>query len=186
MRPFVLALAIGILAFGQAEADAGAPSRSLALHQAPQPIPDLTFVDDSGAPASLRDFEGKFVLLNVWATWCIPCRKEMPTLDRLQLALGGPDFQVVTLSIDRGGIEVVQEFFAEIGVQYLAPYLDTQFGASSALGVLGLPTTILINRQGQEVGRLVGPAEWDAPEMLAVLNSVVSPQEHGAPTQRKE
>src|SRR5919197_1038850 len=85
---------------------AAAPPQNLVMHEAPQPIPELQFTDADGQPHPIAEFRGKVVLLNIWATWCLPCRKEMPTLDRLQAELGGPDFEVVALSIDRGGLEI--------------------------------------------------------------------------------
>jgi len=100
------------------------------------------------------------VLLNIWATWCIPCRKEMPALDRLQEPWAAPISEVVPVSIDRGGIEKVRAFYGEIGVSHLAMYLDVSGQAVRALGAVGLPTTLVINRAGQEVGRVIGPAEW--------------------------
>lgn len=141
---------------------------------APVPVLELTFADADGTARSLADYRGKVVLLNVWATWCVPCRTEMPTLDRLQGALGGPDFEVVALAIDRGGPAVVREFYDEIGVQHLATNVDASGQAAFALGVLGLPATLLIDRNGMEIGRLIGPAEWDAPAMVAFLKSVIS------------
>src|SRR3546814_2217971 len=111
------------------------------------------------------------ILLNIWATWCGPCREEMPTLDRLQARLGGPDFEVVALSIDRAGIAVVSEFYDEIRVQHLAEYIDESAKAAGQLNAVGLPTTLLIDREGQEIGRQVGPAEWDAHEWWASWSS---------------
>jgi thiol-disulfide isomerase/thioredoxin len=153
---------------------AAEPARQISLHDTPVPVPDVAFSDETGAARSLTDFRGKFVLLNIWATWCVPCRTEMPTLDRLQGLLGGPDFEVVALSIDRSGPEVVRRFFDEIGVQCLAVNIDTSSRAAFSLGAVGLPATLLINRDGMEVGRLIGPAEWDAEEMVSVLKSVIS------------
>jgi thiol-disulfide isomerase/thioredoxin len=153
---------------------AAEPARQLPLHDTAVPVPDIAFVDETGAPRSLADFHGKVVLLNIWATWCVPCRTEMPTLDRLQGALGGPDFEVVALSIDRGGPQVVREFFDEIGIQHLAINIDASSRAAFVLGAVGLPATLLIDRDGTEGGRLIGPAEWDAPEMVALVKSVIS------------
>jgi thiol-disulfide isomerase/thioredoxin len=143
----------------------------MSLHDTPQVMPDLRFEDDSGRPLTLAGFAGKVVLLNIWATWCIPCREEMPTLDRLQAQLGSPAFHVVALSIDRAGVDSVRQFYGEIGIKNLAMYIDSSGQAASALGVVGLPTTLLIDRQGREIGRLVGPAEWDAPEMVAFFRN---------------
>lgn len=172
-----LAYAIFALIFAvAAPTGAAEAAQLLALHEAPVPVPTFTFVDADGATRSLADYRGKFVLLNIWATWCVPCRTEMPTLDRLQGLLGGADFQVLAVSIDRGGTEVVQKFFAETGVKNLTTNVDVSSQAAFALGVLGLPATLLLDRNGMEIGRLVGPAEWDAPEMLAQLKSVISGQ----------
>jgi thiol-disulfide isomerase/thioredoxin len=148
--------------------------QNLVMHDAPQPVPELQFTDGDGQPRTLAEFRGKVVLLNIWATWCLPCRKEMPTLDRLQAELGGPDFEVVALSTDRGGPEVVKKFYAENGIAHLAIHIDTSSQAGFTLATAGLPTTLLIDRQGQEIGRLVGPAEWDAPDMIAFLKSILA------------
>jgi thiol-disulfide isomerase/thioredoxin len=139
--------------------------------QGAEAVPALSFEDATGAAVSLADFRGRAVLLNIWATWCGPCRKEMPALDRLQTSLGGADFVVVALSIDRGGLGAVQPFFDEIGIAELAVYLDESAAAMSALGITGVPTTLLIGRDGGEIRRWAGPAEWDSPEMEALIRA---------------
>jgi thiol-disulfide isomerase/thioredoxin len=144
------------------------------IHPAAKAVPDIAFADERGNSISLKDFRGKLVLLNIWATWCGPCRKEMPALDRLQAQLGGDLFQVVALSIDRAGAAAVQKFYAEVGVRHLSFFIDVSGRAGSSLGLIGLPGTLLIDRQGREVGRLIGPAEWDSPEMLAFLQSQIA------------
>jgi thiol-disulfide isomerase/thioredoxin len=144
-------------------------------HSVPAAMPELQFTDGDGRAHSLADFRGKVVVLNVWATWCGPCRTEMPTLDRLQAQLGGPGFEVVALSVDRGGPERVKAFYASIGVQHLALHIDASSEATSALSIVGLPATILVDRDGKELGRLFGPAKWDAPEALAFLRSIIGP-----------
>lgn len=171
MRRLALAILVTIAFAAAASAE---PPPNFVLHDAPIPAPDVHFTDGDGSPRTLADFRGKLVLLNVWATWCVPCRKEMPTLDRLQAALGGPDFEVVALSIDRGGPEVVKKFYAEVGVRHLAVHVDTTGKAGFALATAGLPTTLLIDAHGQELGRLIGPAEWDAPEMVTFLKSIIA------------
>lgn len=155
-------------------AQAAETAQAFPLLDEPVPVPEIAFADGAGTPRSLADFRGKIVLLNIWATWCVPCRTEMPTLDRLQGQLGGPDFEVVALSIDRNGAEAVRKFFSEIGVQYLDVNIDVSSRAAFSLAVVGLPATLLIDRNGMEMGRLIGPAEWDAPEMVAFLESVIS------------
>ncbi len=139
------------------------------MHETPQAVPDLRFVDAEGRESSLQVFQGQMVLLNVWATWCVPCREEMPALDRLQAKLGSAEFKVVPLSIDRGGLEKVKGFYRELSLEALPIYVDETGKASQQLATIGIPTTLLIDQVGQELGRLVGPAEWDRPEMIALL-----------------
>ncbi len=134
-----------------------------------RPVADVLFQDGAGRQRSLSDFRGKVVLLNVWATWCAPCRKEMPTLDRLQSQFGGPDFEVVALSIDRDGAAAVRKFFNETSVHALSVYVDPTTEAMSKLEILGVPTTLLIDRQGREVARQTGIADWDRPEIVATI-----------------
>ena len=143
----------------------------LRMHASPRPLPELAFEDDKGKPVTLADFRGRTVLLNVWATWCPPCREEMPSLDRLQKALGGPAFEVVALSIDAGGAPVVKRFYDEIGIRSLAIYVDPGMRAAGQLAAPGVPTTLLIDREGRELGRHAGPAQWDSPEALRVISS---------------
>jgi thiol-disulfide isomerase/thioredoxin len=163
-----LALALGLLlTMALSDALAQAPPPAFSMRSTPQPLPEIQFENGEGEAMSLADFKGSVVLLNIWATWCAPCRREMPTLDRLQATLGGPDFQVVALSIDRQGLSAVQEFYAELGLQTLPIYVDQSGKAQHALSVLGIPTTLLLDREGNEIGRLLGPAEWDSPEMMA-------------------
>jgi thiol-disulfide isomerase/thioredoxin len=143
------------------------------LRDKPKPVQTIQFVDGDEQSRSLSDFHGQTILLNIWATWCVPCRKEMPALDRLEAALGGRDFQVVPLSIDRGGVDVVRKFFAEIGIKKLGMYLDVSGDATRKLSVVGLPTTLMIDREGREIGRLIGPAEWDEPENIDFMKCVI-------------
>jgi thiol-disulfide isomerase/thioredoxin len=173
MKALALFLFGGLLFLTQGAA-AAVTSQNFAIHETPRPLPEIRFEDSEGQPRTLADFSGKVVLLNIWATWCIPCRKEMPTLDRLQAELGGPDFEVVALSIDRAGPEVVRKFFGEIGIKHLALHIDASSKAMFTLGVVGLPTTLLIDRESREVGRLIGPAEWDSPEMVAFIRTHVT------------
>lgn len=145
----------------------------LAFAEQPHPLPELQFTDGAGAVMTLADFPGKVVLLNVWATWCVPCRKEIPTLDRLQAKLGGANFEVVTLSIDRDGATKVGEFYRQIGGEHLSVYLDSSGKVGRDLNVIGLPTTLLINREGRELGRVIGAAEWDSPEIVNAIKQAI-------------
>jgi thiol-disulfide isomerase/thioredoxin len=153
-------------------AAAQALPKNFALHDQPKAVAAITFNDAQGRPRSLADFKGKIFLLNIWATWCFPCRREMPALDRLQTALGGPDFEVVPLSVDHRGIETVRKFYAEIGIRNLAVYIDASGKAVREAGaVVGLPITLLVDRAGYEIGRIVGPAEWDTRELAEFLRA---------------
>jgi thiol-disulfide isomerase/thioredoxin len=153
-----------------------AAEQNFVLVDPPKALPDVRFTDGEGRDRALADFKGKVVLLNVWATWCVPCRKEMPTLDRLQSTLGGADFQAVALSVDRKGPDVVRKFYDEIGIKHLAVHLDISGKAARELGAVGLPTTLLIDRASREIGRLVGPAEWDSAEMIAFIRRRIDQQ----------
>ena len=125
------------------------------------PVPTIKVVDGAGAKTrGVEDLRGKFVLLNIWATWCVPCRKELPSLDRLREQLGGPDFEVVALSVDRDGAEAVKNFYREIGIRSLPVRVAADSSALAALGAYGLPTTLLIDPESKEIGRLVGSARW--------------------------
>ena len=122
-------------------------------------MPALSITDGTGRPFDLSSFRGRVVLLNLWATWCGPCVREMPALDRLQAELGGAGFAVVALSLDRKGREVVEPFFGRLGLDHLDMYFASA-RATVALGARGLPTTFLIDHRGRLVGSLMGPAEW--------------------------
>lgn len=135
----------------------------------PKPMPSLSFIDAEGRRVDLADFKDRVILLNLWATWCGPCVKEMPSLDRLQAQLGGDAFQVVALSLDRGGRAAVEPFYKKTGVQNLTVFLDPASDSMKALSLRGLPTTILVDPEGRELGRVEGAVEWDAPEVVAFL-----------------
>ena len=134
-----------------------------------RPVPQTPFVDEAGAAVSLSDFRGGTVLLNFWATWCAPCLREMPALDRLQAALGGARFTVLLVSIDRGGAKVAAPFLKRLGVTRLRTHLDPKRKLERAFATFGLPTSILIDAAGREVGRVQGAAEWDAPEARELI-----------------
>ncbi len=149
-------------------APAAAPLE-LSVFDRPRDVPEIRFKNAEERDLTLADFRGKAVLLNIWATWCVPCRKEMPALDRLQAQLGGDDFVVLPLSIDRTGLPAVRRFYEELGLQKLGIYIDASGAASRALAAPGVPTTLLIDRQGREIARKMGAAEWDGPEMVALI-----------------
>ena len=140
----------------------------------PEALPDTaSFFDAAGKERTLRDWRGKVVLLNLWATWCIPCRKEMPGIERLQTELGSDAFEVIAVSIDRTGIEGAKKFLDGIKVTKLGVYADPGVRMASTLKAIGLPATLLINREGREIGRITGPAEWDSPEAKALIQAAL-------------
>jgi thiol-disulfide isomerase/thioredoxin len=140
----------------------------------PTALPAIKFQDAEGKERTLADWRGKVVLLNLWATWCLPCRKEMPALDRLQKELGSDKFEVVALSVDRKGAQASRKFLEETKVERLALYVDPSSRANTELRALGLPVTLLIDRQGREIGRLLGPAEWDSEDAMRLIRAVVN------------
>jgi thiol-disulfide isomerase/thioredoxin len=146
----------------------------------PRLVPAFSFTDRDGASLTLTDFHGRMVLLNLWATWCVPCRKEMPALDRLQAKLGGSGFTVLPLSIDHRGRDVVARFYREFGLKSLDIYVDKSANVTYAVNAVGMPTTLLVDRQGGELFRVVGPAEWDSDAMLSRLTGYLKTYDHGA------
>src|SRR5579862_8223065 len=138
----------------------------------PQPAPETAFTDADGKPATFADFKGKPVIVNLWATWCQPCLKEMPSLDRLQSELDDR-LAVAAVSEDHAGAKRVGPFVAAMGLQTLKIYLDPKSDVGHALNVRGLPTSIVIDAKGRVVGRVEGAAEWDSPTMLAVLKPLL-------------
>jgi thiol-disulfide isomerase/thioredoxin len=161
----VAARAIAPLAHGEVAA--------MAIDRAPEPMPELTFNGPDGQPMSLAAFRGKTILLNFWATWCVPCRQEMPALDRLQQAAGSDKFQVVTVNIDTSRLDRPKALLNELGVKALTYYADPKAGVFFQLKetgkVTGLPTTFLVDPAGCALGLMSGPAAWDSAEGKALV-----------------
>lgn len=147
--------------------------KKLALASPATPLPIVTVENEDGRQVALGDLRGKVLLINFWATWCAPCRHEMPSLDALEAALGGPDFAVVPISIDRGGKDVAAKFLQETGVKSLPLYLDPGSRAARALKVYGLPVTLLVDANGYEIARFVGPADWSSPDAQKLIRALI-------------
>ena len=145
--------------------------------KSPLKVPNLAFEDAAGKKLTLADFKGKTVLLNLWATWCVPCRKEMPTLDALEQKLGSPDFQVVAVNIDTRDAGKPKAFLKEIGVKDLAYYADASaksFQDLKAVGrAFGMPTTLLVDPNGCEIGTIAGPAEWASDDAVKMIKAAL-------------
>jgi len=163
----------------QDQAGTRAPLGHFIRHAEPKAIPNISFKDAEGHAAQLSDWRGRMVLVNLWATWCAPCKTEMPSLDRLQAKLGGEDFAILALSTDRGGPKEPAEFFAREGIAHLKVYNDSSGDATRRLNVPGLPLTAVLNKEGLEIARLVGPADWDSPEIIAQLQALSGREANG-------
>jgi thiol-disulfide isomerase/thioredoxin len=174
------ALAILIVASAQnrAAGDDAQPPESIGLGEfvpssPPLPAPAVSLTDAAGSTVSLVDFRGKLVVMNLWATWCAPCLREMPSLERLQSHLGDRAV-VLAVSEDRGGTKAVEPFIAKLGLKAVKTYIDPNSEVGHAFDVQGLPTSFVIDPDGKVMGRVQGAAEWDSPKLLAVLEPLLS------------
>ena len=150
---------------------------ALTMATAPLRLPDLAFDDAGGQPKKLSDWRGRMVLVNLWATWCVPCRKEMPALDELQAKLGGANFEVVAINIDTRDPEKPKNFLKDGNLTRLGYFSDPKakvFQDLKAVGrALGMPTSVLVDRQGCEIATLAGPAEWASEDALKVISAAL-------------
>ncbi|MEH6476383.1 MAG: TlpA disulfide reductase family protein [Sneathiella sp.] len=147
--------------------------KNVVIHEIPKPLADFSFKDAEGKTHQISDFKGKVVLVNFWATWCGPCREEMPSINRLQGEMASDNFTVLAISQDLQGIERVQKFLKSLDIENLAALNDKTVKSGRAAGVFGLPATLLLNRNGLEIARLVGPAEWDTDEAKRLIQTVI-------------
>jgi len=156
---------------------------AMTLATTPLQLPDLAFEDADGKPKKLSDWRGKTVLVNLWATWCVPCRKEMPALDGLQAKLSGPDFEVVAINIDTRDPEKPKNFLKDAKLTRLGAFNDKSakvFQDLKAIGrALGMPTSVLVDGHGCEIATIAGPAEWDSDDAVKLIKAAVSPAAAG-------
>lgn len=183
MRKLVFGLVYTALFAGANAAMAAGPDitslregdmKKLVVHTVPQAVSNAAFdlADDEGS-ATLADYEGKYVLLNFWATWCAPCRKEMPQLNALQKEFGGDDFEVLTIATGRNSPAGITKFFEEAGIDSLPRHQDPKQALAGQMGIFGLPITVLIDPEGREIARLRGDAEWDSDSAKAIVKSLI-------------
>jgi thiol-disulfide isomerase/thioredoxin len=151
---------------------------ALTMATSPLRLPDLAFADADGQPRKLSDWRGKTVLLNLWATWCVPCRKEMPALEQLQTKLAGPNFEVVAINIDTRDPDKPRAFLKNVGAKHLAYYFDRSAHAFEDLRTagkaIGMPTTVLIDRVGCEIGNMAGPAAWASEDGVKLVSAAIA------------
>lgn len=157
---------------------------AVSVHASPRLAPEMTFTGPAGEPTSLADFEGRTVLVNLWATWCAPCREEMPALDELQATFGGEDFEVVAINVDTRNLERPRQWLAEHGIDNLAFYAEHEGRLMQALQrtghLVGLPTTILIGERNCELAILKGPAHWSSDDAFAMIAAALGREPSGA------
>lgn len=174
-----MALALGANAAfaaepAQLEALRDGSMKKLVVHAEPKPVSDTAFhLADEAGMTSLEDYRGKVVLVNFWATWCAPCRKEMPQLAELQAEFGGEDFEVLTIATGRNSAVGIQKFFDETGIDNLPRHQDPKQALAREMAVIGLPITVLLDRDGQEVARLLGDAEWNSESAKAIIRAMI-------------
>jgi thiol-disulfide isomerase/thioredoxin len=149
--------------------------RHLSVRHSGTPAPRAVFHGPSGKATTLADFRGQVVLVNLWATWCAPCRRELPSLDALQAALGSDKFQVVAIDMDTDGAASAVPYLKDQGLEHLALYTDKTITMSSALGAPGIPTSVLFDARGHEIARLVGGADWNSKDAKALIEAALAP-----------
>ena len=148
--------------------------RRMTFSENPVVLPEIGLVNENDGPEMLAAYQSQFVLLNFWATWCAPCREEMPTLQALDSAMGD-DFSVVTVATGRNSVEAIDKFFAEAGITTLPKLRDPKSELARNMGVLGLPLTVILDPSGEEIARLIGDADWNSPDARAALAALMAP-----------
>ena len=149
------------------------PVPQLIVYNPPRPLADFSFSDGSAQSLTLNRFRGHFLLVNVWATWCSPCKDEMASLNHLALLFTGTDLEVIPISIDVTGASQVRSFYERFALNRLPIYVDPSKNVMDALSIVGIPTTLLIDRSGREIGRVTGAAQWDAAESVKRISEII-------------
>ncbi len=189
MRNLVFGLIYTALVLGANPASAAGPDiaplregdmKKLVLHETPEASSDAAFdLADGSGQATLADWQGKYVLVNFWATWCAPCRKEMPQLNALQQEFGGEHFEVLTIATGRNSPQGIDRFFEEAGIDSLPKHRDPKQALASQMGVFGLPITVILDPEGREIARLRGDAKWDSESAKAIVRALIESRTAG-------
>lgn len=184
MKRYIAALVYTAIAFGatpsfsdtsEAAALRTGDMKKLVFHSTPEATSNAAFqLADNSGEKTLEAYKGKHVLLNFWATWCAPCRKEMPMLSALQSEFGGDDFEVVTIATGRNSPAGIAKFFADAGIDNLPSYQDPQQSLAAQMGVFGLPITVILNPEGKEIARLRGDADWASDSAKAIISELIN------------
>jgi len=145
----------------------------LDIYTEPYEMPTTGFLDVNGKPVSLDAYKGKIVLVNIWATWCPPCLAELPSIDALEAELGGADFAVVPVAMGRNPVVAIKKFYQKAGIKNLPILRDPRQKFARANGILGLPTTIILNTKGEEIARMIGDADWHSKEALTLIKALL-------------
>ncbi len=179
LRSAVLYIALGLVANGAVADTAGLEAmregtmKKLVFASEPAGVPETTFTDPDGGTFSLADYRGKYLLVNFWATWCAPCRAEMPALDALQAEFGGDDFEVLTIATGRNTLSGITRFFEDTNVVNLPILLDPKQTLARDMAVLGLPVSVLVDPEGREIARMRGDAEWYSDSARAIISTMI-------------
>lgn len=180
LKSALLYTALGLMANGAMAQDIAdlrtGDMRKLTIHAEALEGSDVPFVGADGSEMTLDAYAGKHIVLNFWATWCAPCRKEMPHLSALQEAYQGEDFEVVTIATGRNPRPAMEAFFAEIGVDNLPLHKDERQALARSLGVLGLPVTLILDPDGNEIARLQGDADWASDSAYMIIETLIDAQ----------
>lgn len=169
----IVCVATGVQAAALKELATG-HMQNVAVHRNPVVLPTLNFKNAAGKDLTLGDFRGKVLFLNLWATWCGPCRHEMPSIDKLQAKLGSNEFQVLAISVDRAGPKKAQAFLDDIKAENLELLIDKTAKISRKLRARGLPVSLIIDRQGREIARLTGPADWASDDAFRLIRGAIA------------
>lgn len=149
--------------------------KKLNIHESPVATTDAAFeLEDDGGKGTLADYKGKYVLLNFWATWCAPCRKEMPQINALQKEFGGDNFEVLTIASGRNSPTGIKRFFEEAGIDSLPRHQDPKQAISSQMGIFGLPITVILDPEGREIARMRGDADWDSESAKSIIKALIA------------